>query len=114
MKEELTISLPPQGSLLREYIKTAFYYADYSDPLDEITPTVEGFTIKCNNVRNSLSESIRLAVQTLNENSHQNSSKSEFPFHSNDKRWKTIDRIKDFICSKKIYFQSYSQITLNT
>jgi len=101
MEKELRVSLPPQGSLLREYIKTVFYYADYSDPLDEITPTAEGFTIKSNNIRSSLSESIRLAIQTLNDNSQKtNSKKSEFPFHSNDKRWKTIDKIKDFLFLK--------------
>jgi hypothetical protein len=100
MKKELTVSLPPLGSLLREYVKTTFYYADYSNPSDEIIPTAEGFTIKSDNIMDSLSESIHSAAQTVEDNLRTKSAKFEFPFHSNDRRWRTIDKAREFLSIK--------------
>jgi hypothetical protein len=98
MAKELTVALPSWGSLLREYIKTVFYYSA-EEYIDEIKHTPSGFIVKSNNIRSSLSKSIDFAKQIVDEIESDSGAAQKFPVQSNDKR--TINQIKNFFALKK-------------
>ncbi|HXG07232.1 MAG TPA: hypothetical protein VNI77_07905 [Nitrososphaera sp.] len=100
--EELRVALAPRGSLLREYIKTAFYYVNNPE---EIQSTPYGLVVKGHDLRESLSDSVRLARRTIEKSASRHKSVNkkivEFPFDGNARRYQTLEKINRFLSLKK-------------
>jgi hypothetical protein len=96
MEKELRVVLPPQGSLLREYLKAAFYYVN---PFSSITPIEEGFILRSNNIRKSVASAVGLAKQMIVEENKQRRKRDRgeirFPLSGNDSK-NTVQKVMQY------------------